>query len=424
MPGESRRSGKMQSMAMRDTAQRIAQVVGGGRRIAGTEITQPYLCGKNGKGQPEGKSASFAYRRLLESRIDERAAGRVLERMENILQRQNCVQEIVVPTVRGLFDGIVAGEAGLNGAKNNGACLTPVTYQCFSYNPAILKKGERYDIIDSFAWALRVQKYEPNFAFLVLDASKYGIINAMGRPLAERYSREAARQAVEALKKGFETNLVAGRIRESSLLRNRYLRAMAKLMPGNGGAFPSGGAKVISADELWSDNGEYAESLQRAVEFVSQVRTEGMPLEISRFASYLKYGQDYQKWYTPLVLAEADYLSRKYGASAKLGPTSEAAFDSLIRESQGTGYNVIWYARPLARSISCDNLVFFSDSDRRVEKKLAASPLLAAWLKEITQPFLENPIENVAKAVNGLKERINELAKAQLETENRLLTTK
>ncbi len=374
--------------------------------------------GRNGKGQPEKKSVSFIYRRLLESTIDERAAGRVLGRMDAVFQRQNVKQEIAVPTVNSLFEGMVLQESELKPSNfearmkavfRNGACITPRTYKGVSYNPEILRTGERYDILDFFAWARRVQEYEPSFTFYVLDASKYWIVNAMGRMPVEQYSRDASKIAVRRLVKEFETNMKSGEIRESAELRNRYLRAMAKLLPVRSlGMVDAGGSKVLSAEDLWKDNPEYLESLQRAIDFLAAERKEGAQLRFGRFANYRRYGQEYQKWYSAMVLAEADYLARSFGVMAKLGPTSEVAFDRLIRDMLGRKYNIFWYRR---LEYQDKYLVFFRDTDEQVRRKLADCPFLASWLREMTQPFFQEPISDIPKAVNELREKINELAR-------------
>ena len=394
--------------------------------------------GRNGSGRPEEKSCRYIFRRLMESGIDERAAERVLGRMGAVFQRENRVQQVVVPTVRELFDGMVSKEARLKPTNflerleavfTNGACVTPFTYKGVSFNPNIAEMGERYDILDFFAWARRVQRFEPNFTFFVVDASKYAIVNAMGELSVKAYSKQAAEEALERLRKELQVNPEAERIAKSAEIRNRYLRAAAMLLnESNKPTMPwFGNCRVISADELWDPgNKDYLQSLQKAIDFVAAERVENAPLRIAKAASYKRYGQEFQKWYTVLVLAEADYLAREYNAMAKLGPTSEVAFDQLIRSMMnGSGYNVFWYSRPLEGREKDSKLVLFSDSNAAVGRKLEENPQLKEWMGEITQPFFSEPIgqrepvQGIAGAVNSLRERIGELARKLPEEESR-----
>lgn len=348
---------------------------------------------------------------------------RALGAIKAVFQRENVSQDIFCPTVRAFFgrlndEGrrIMAPSGDLEeiaAAFAPDRCIIPPTYKGVSFNPLLTQYGERFDMLDFFAWGRRVQMAEPNFRFLVLDATKYWMVNAMGRAPVEKYSKDAAGQAVESLRSELEKNRLAPAINEASDMRNRYLRAIASLLP-------NGSCQVLSAGDLWYGNDAYQKSLQYAVDFVAENPREGEPFVFGKYAKYSRYNEEYQRWYTPLVLAEVKYLYDAYGISSKLGPTSETAFDSLIcqmmnatMERQNSAYNVFWYTRPLERQIPYQDYVFFKDKPAEVERKLAENSQLAAWMGEIASAFVGEKLEGgkrIADAVNALREKINSLA--------------
>lgn len=356
--------------------------------------------------------------------MGEAEAGRMLRAMQAAFQRSNRSQEIFCPTVRAFFNRLLdesrsvsapSGELQELGARfAPDRCMMPPTYKGVSFNPLLKQYGERFDMLDFFAWGRRVQEAEPGFRFLVLDATLYWMVNAMGRTPVEKYSKNAAEQVVESLKRELETNKLAPAIREASGIRNRYLRAIASLLP-------NGACQVLSAKDLWYDNDAYLKSLQYAIDFVGERPAEGEPFVFGRYAKYSRYNEEYQRWYTPLVLAEVKYLYDAYGIPSKLGPTSETAFDSLICQmmnkamgKQDAAYNIFWYTRPLERGIAYQDYVFFSDSGKEVWRKLSENRQLAQWMGEIASAFAGEKLEGekrIADAVNALREKINRLAK-------------
>jgi hypothetical protein len=364
--------------------------------------------------QPAERSKRYVLSQFYRTKIGEEGAERVLKNMGAVFQRDNTSQEIVCPTIGGFFSRLIDEEkAGSQPSSSMDRiarafapdkCPIPATYKGVSFNPLLPKFGERFDLLDFFAWGSRVQQAQENFRFLVLDASKYWIVNAMGSMPVETYSKDAGRNAVARLRRELENGAVSDDIRKSASIRGSYLGAMASLMP-------NGTCQVLGADDLWSGNDAYAKSLQAAIDFVALERNEGAPFRFARAAQYSRYNQEYQKWYTPLVLAEADYLRCAYGISAKLGPTSEVAFDSLIQKMMGGEYGIFWYTRPLERQLPYPEYVFFDDTDAAVRRKMEGNRQLSAWLTEIAQPFFKERISDAVGAVNGLREKIRELAK-------------
>lgn len=396
-----------------------------------------------GSGSLEEKSERYVRKQLFRSKffggggLDGDRAERMANIVEATFQRGRTSQEIFVPTVKVLFNKLLENEQKLENPSSDlekiaanfvpNRSIMPATYKGVSYNPLLLDSGERLDMLDFFSWGKKVQEVEPNFRFLVLDATLYWVVNAVGKMPVEKYCKDAARIAVERFKAELEENKVAKQILEASELRNRYLLAMASL-------FPNGSCQVVSAKDLWYGNDAYLNALQEAVDFVVASRLEGADFKFAKYAQYSRYNQEYQKWYTPLVLGEAKYLYDAYGISAKLGPTSETAFDSLIRKMIGKeecgfypmaempgfypslnrakdSYDIFWYTRPLERKIPYSEYIFFKDSDSVVDEKLSRNRQLAEWLSEVVKPFVgEVKSKEVAGVINELKNKINRLA--------------
>lgn len=228
----------------------------------------------------------------------ERALGAV----RAVFQRENSSQEIFCPTIRAFFGRLSDEERSIAAPSSDleeiaakfapDRCIIPPTYKGVSYNPLLAQYGERFDILDFFAWGRRVQKAEPNFRFLVLDATKYWMMNAMGKPPVEKYSKDAAGQVVESLSRELQTNRLAPAINEASDIRNRYLRAISSL-------FPNGACQVMSASDLWYGNDAYLKSLQYAIDFVAENPEEGRQFAFGKYAKYSRYNEEYQRWYPP-----------------------------------------------------------------------------------------------------------------------------
>ncbi|MCX6777646.1 MAG: hypothetical protein NT157_02060, partial [Candidatus Micrarchaeota archaeon] len=185
-------------------------------------------------------------------------------------------------------------------------------------------------------------------------------------------------------------------------------------------------------DDLWNGNEKYLQELRRAISFCAADPPWLLkaPVSLKRTAQYSRYNEEYQKWYTPLVIAEALYLEKTYGIGAKLGPTSETAFDKLILDSmkeeiivgsftgidsmgfKESDYQIFWYTRPLERQIAYTDYVFFSDSKDDAARKLKGKPELARWLAEIASPFYPGMKQNEGlDAVIALKEKVEEISK-------------
>ena len=294
----------------------------------------------------------------------------------------------------------------------------------------MLETGERFDLLDFFSWAKIMTDAVPGARFVVLDASLYWAVNAVPEPLSEKPLgkadgfRPAAEEVVEKIKKRISSGF-GETVRKASAIRNRYLRAMASL-------FTNQPVRVIGGNDLWNGNGGYLQALSESIEFCSNPSpvVGTAPVSLTRTARYSRYNQEYQRWYTPLVLAEARYLRSAYGVEAKLGPTSETAFDKLIVESMRAGcigapvggavlyprlpseYQIFWYTRAAEGEVPYKQLVFFTDSNDTVRRKIKANPLLSGWLGEMAAPFFPNKKgTDSVDAVIALRDMIEEGAK-------------
>lgn len=302
----------------------------------------------------------------------------------------------------------------------------------------------------------RAQKVIP-MEFYALDAGTYWLINALEENPRFVYGPKLAENVVDFLMEKLETP--RGReIKKMADIRNKYLRAMGELLEPK--------PYVISANDLWKKKeADYLENLQKAILFCTpqvpavfpapaMIPSVGAPVEINgvkkveplfdeysdkvpkkllveidKFVKYRSYGKDFEKWYTPLVIAEALYLYNKFGVDAKLGPTSERSFDGTIRNSIALGlykrdstfpdifrrtpYLTIWYTRPFDGKMKYEDRIFFNDEPEKVEEKLSKNDMFREWTAEIVAPFSKRKEENLnntdrlVEEVSKLKERIN-----------------
>lgn len=307
-----------------------------------------------------GLSSQFISEVLRKSKMEPET---VIKRLESIFQSERTLQEVLVPRIPEFFE-LISNE-------------TPIPYKGVSYNPFVTTFGENVNLLDFFSWIRR-----SGMRGVILDASLYAVVNASKEQLSTRYSSKSAAEAVAFLKEGI------GRfpnIRLAAEMRERYLRAAAVSLFS-----PRDAPLVISAEEFWDNRKEYLECLQEAIRFCAGNPKDGEPLKIERFAEYERYGAPYQRWYSVLVLAEVLYLNRVYGVNIKLGPTSEAAFDTLIRDimrEQGIRFGFVWYDREIEKDIPYPQRLFFDDSPETIAEKLR-DDLLWQWIKEIASPFI------------------------------------
>lgn len=308
-------------------------------------------------------------------------------RLESIFQPERKIQEVMAPYLNDLLRIVSSTE--------------PVLYKGVSFNPYVASFGENANLLDFFSWIKR-----SGLKGIVLDASAYAVVNASKEQLVKSYSKDASTKAVEFLKKGLEQ---FNNIRDAANTRERYLRsAVVSLFP------PDKAPLVISAEELW-ERGSYLDCLQKAIYFCVDNPNEGEPLEIKRYANYNRYGEQYQRWYSVLVLAEALYLNEIYGANIKLGPTSESNFDALLRDfmkEQDRPFAFVWYNREIENEIPYIDRLFFKDSLGDIEEKMGNSAL-RKWIEEIVYPFQLDK-ELTIKNIYGLLDKVNRNAQLNL----------
>jgi len=127
---------------------------------------------------------------------------------------------------------------------------------------------------------------------------------------------------------------------------------------------------------------------------------------VKKYADYERYGTEFQRWYTILVLAEVLYLNRVCGVNVKLGPTSESNFDSVIKKFMarlGIPFGFIWYNRQIESQIPYAERLSFSDDETEIRRKIF-NPLLREWTEEILRPFVggENLVSGALSVIQGV----------------------
>jgi len=325
------------------------------------------------------------------SGLNDAKQNEIVNTFYNIIQPWRNVQKITIPYIADFFTTLCNRE------------LRP--YKGVSYNPFVPAYGENFSILDFFSYLKSLDSDG-----IVLNASKYAVINLSKRIPATKYSKDVASEVVDFLEESLDE---FPEVRESAEIRNSYLNAISvALFPCNKRPL------VIDAEEMWKSR-SYLKCLQNAIEFCASIQgskaREGCKLRIKKYAKYKRYDKEFHRWYSVLVLAEALYLNKEFGVNVKLGPTTESNFDSLIRElmkAYAIDYGFIWYSRKIERELAYNELIFFRDTPKDINKKLRNKKLFA-WMKEIVSAFV-NPMPADRSALTNtiaeLIEMINRVA--------------
>ncbi len=275
-------------------------------------------------------------------------------------------------------------------------------YKGVSYNPNLVRDGEKLDNIDFFAWAKGVQEKVPDFELTILDASPYQVINQMKDMDVPRDlpDSEFADWFYGLIEKGVEDD---PEMKENCRLRGLYLRALLGATGING--------KVVSAlDLIKARDPVLLRAFEEACEWCGVRRSRSNSLlRVDRFVEYRRYGKEFSKTYTPAVVAEALYFMEQNGIQAKLGPTSEVAFDNIIADvmRDKSSYNFFWYSRPFEKYPIGRRNIYVQDQPDKVAKILEGDGKYAKWMNGILDPFSKE--EGVMNKVLDVNERIRKI---------------
>lgn len=289
--------------------------------------------------------------------------------LEAFLQR-NREFKTFIPTLclKAFVRNLLAGEIPAN------------AYKGVSYNPNLLRDGEKFDNLDFYAWAARLQKKFRGFDLTILDASPYQVLNEMGESdwPSDLSDEEFPFWFYENMARGIESS---GTLGANCELRSRYLQAMLEASGVKG--------KVVSAlDLIKSGDPILLESMKEARKTCG-VRVLNNRLAVDRPVFYKRNGTEFAKSYTPAVVAEALYFLRANGIKAKLGPTSEVEFDNLISKAIGAkcpDYNFFWFTRPFEKTATREGRIYFNDSPDSVMAKLQ-NPDYSRWVGDVSSDF-------------------------------------
>lgn len=308
------------------------------------------------------------------------------------------ISQIFIPTNKLFFERVMRGECPQR------------MYKGVSYNPFVAEFGERFENIDFFSWAKRVQEKLPGFYFIVYDAGMYQLINEMSEErFPKQYDEKMAEKILTELQNALREN---AEVRNNVDTRNRYLQAIL-----DAGAVR--GEVIDARDVLTPDNMAFVEAFQFALGYCRDKASEDF--RIGKFVRYRRYEGDFAKSYTPLVIAEAIWLYDIRGNDAKFGPTTERGFDSLIREAlretRKAPYLIMWFTRSNNGIEKYQDNLFFADDPDAVRKKLSNEPY-RRLIKSMITPFSrEGALEELviafmdavnAQVKNGKKSYINQ----------------
>lgn len=311
--------------------------------------------------------------------------------LEAFLQRGREFQTFVPGfCLKGFTEGVLSGKF----PQENDA-----VYKGVSYNPNLIKNGEKLDNLDFFAWAARLQKEIPDFKLTVLDASPYQVLNELGEI---EWPEGLSDEEFPAWFYGQIENGVAAspELSENCKLRGQYLRAMMQATGVKG--------EVVSALDLITAKDLLLLDSMREARQICGAKIINNKLAVDRPVYYKRNDTEFSKSYTPAVIAEAIYFLRANGIRSKLGPTSEVEFDNLISKcvrDKGI-YNFFWYNRPFEKDSNTENRVYFNDSPDQVLTKLR-EPKYSAWVSDITSDFSRE--SDVGNRVLEIMERVRAL---------------
>lgn len=311
--------------------------------------------------------------------------------LEAFLQRGREFQTFVPGLcLKGFTEGVLRGEF----PQENDAA-----YKGVSYNPNLIKNGEKLDNLDFFAWAARLQKEIPGFELKVLDASPYQVLNELGEvDWPEGLSdEEFPAWFYGQIEKGVAAS---PELSDNCKLRGQYLRAMMQATGVKG--------EVISALDLIKSKDPILLDSMREAREICGAKIINNKLAVDRPVYYRRNDSEFSKSYTPAVIAEAIYFLRANGIRSKLGPVSEVEFDNLIAKCirDKASYNFFWYTRPFEKGASTENRVYFNDSPDQVRTKLK-DPKYSAWVSDITSDFSQE--SDVSDRVLEIMERVQSL---------------
>lgn len=266
-------------------------------------------------------------------------------------------------------------------------------YKGVSYNPNLLRYGEKLDNLDFFSY-LKVSGREA----IIFDASCYHALNLMQKQklsVNTRYSDFVCDVILECIESNKELN-------ENSKLRKTYLNRMSKISLYDK-------AEVVSMQDVLLQNEAqriFKGNLNYGLNFC-EAHIQDQWLDLLKYVRYKRNDSWFAKLYTPLVLAESLYARNCLDCDTKLGPISETGFDSFIskmdKEFNFSPMDFVWYSRPFEKLSSPETSIYTRDSMDQVRKKLSSNPKYAEWLEDIISPFF--------RSLNPLEEKIEYLIK-------------
>ena len=294
----------------------------------------------------------------------EKLGGDPIRSLEAVFQNNQAgsMQQIAVPNITNLLEVLGSEKPYLN--------------KGVSYNPYTATFGENINLLDFYGYLKR-----GGFDGIILNDAPYAVVNYKMSLPAEKYSKSAAKEAVQNLSDWFRNS---GEIFSSSALRASYLEAIALAL------FPQKKKPIVVDAYMMWQSPRYRKALQESIEFCTQCRKEGEPLQIRRYANYNRYDTDFQRWYSVLVVAESIYLRDVFGSNINLGPTTESNFVKLVRSSmadRSSAYGYIWYDRSVENLVPITARVSFYDTRPQIEEKMARDPVGKQWLGELIAPF-------------------------------------
>lgn len=358
------------------------------------EVRQPQLAANKSQGRKGaefvGYSNEIKFNGQAPFNLDAMKLEDRLKTFEAFLQPNQPYQAFVPKLcLKQFFAEVMRGNAPLS------------AYKGVSYNPNLITDGEKLDNVDFFAWAKKVQEKVPDFELTILDASPYQVINQIKDLTIPKDLPDAefANWFYGIIDQGVEND---PQIKENCRLRGLYLRALL-------GATGVKGNVVSALDIIKRRDPALLRAFEEARQLCGMAKSKSGLLKVNRFVSYRRYGQEFAKTYTPAVVAEALYFMEQNGIKAKLGPTSEVAFDSIIADvmKEKSPYNFFWYSRPFEKKGSNRGGIYVQDQPDIIAQKLRSNTAYGKWMNEVLDPFSKE--EGVMDKVLDVNERIRKI---------------
>ncbi len=277
-------------------------------------------------------------------------------------------------------------------------------YKGVSYNPNLLKYGEKIDNLDFFSYIKKSARKA-----VIFDASCYHALNILGNNQKLFINTEFSDFVCDEILNCVGTDK---ELKDNSQLRKKYLLRMNDFASCRN-------SEIISMYDVLTQNESkriFQKNLDKGLDYCG-AHTYKQGIDLRDYVKYKRNNSLFAKMYTPLVLAESLYAMKSLDCDTKLGPISETGFDSFISKMHSKLHfkqmQFVWYSRPFEKNSSPETSIYTKDTMDQVRKKLANNQPYAEWLQDVIGQFFygEDQVFNMSKLEEQIECAIKQIEK-------------